>query len=1030
MTRIATARILRGHAPRPPWLAALGLILSVALAACTDGGSGGSPSSATPSGTSGVSSGSLNTTLALTASVTNSSSPWTFGQAFKDGDVPAGQYVHASNVSVFQEEPRNYWPDGTLKYAVLSGVSNLASGVQATITLTAASSAQTSGSNVPEPSNTSLPNACVVFTPISGDSFSIASGGTYSLDSVLGVQQGTWSGGGQTVWGGTSAGGKVRQMLGPVMSEFDYFQPTSNSNLALWWYVRAYSNGAVEIEMEVENGWFNQSGPSQEDYGVSVYIGSPCGTGTPVYSTSHISWGLEGEPQLAGGYTSNPGAGTLTLTEQSVLDATDEGGGDIVAGEQFYVCSSGATCSPSTIYTVASWNGETFVLTVQSGETLPSTVTAVYIIGHTSHTRWGWVGWYSSANAPIVPAHNASYLMSTKLVPNFGYWNPSTNQPVAITPDSFAWAGLTSTINPPPFWLGDIDPDMSVGGYHQAIGVLSREQSLYAASAASRAYTASIGDARTSAGHWPFFYRDETTGRPVDYLNYATYTFTTGWGTNQPPAVTGGKMEDWNIEHEPSVGYLAYLTESRWSQLEDSQFSASFGIMQASPSNRTGGLWQGSPAENGVVWTGNSPLTDRGGAWAFRTMGQAAALSPRYLGGVAIATSDPLLSTLVSSYVESVHDTADMIDKTFVPTSQGGLATGVLANTIGFVGQYDCNGGSTIISITTVEGSTTVRVNSYNIYSDTASFTAGSNSMTVSATSGTAVAGYLVAGSGIPGGNALASVPIGGGVGTYTVVDPATSSEADVTISNFWAGQLIDGPTATTGLPAGDYVTGVNAIINTLTVNAAALTTGTYSVDYGSVAPNSQCGGAQWQKMYQGVALAATADLGIEGLSNQSALQTVRNFSYNLIVPYMGYGSDAAFQYPNAANYTFPYFNNFTNWDSRTPSFMTVAQQWSAVLAVLSSPSYTAATGQNLYDHNTTAPVVAGSSSSVGGQGYWAGVSGILAYAVDAGFTGASAAWATFTGAANYDPNPSGSSSAANHNDNDTPQFSFVPRTL
>ena len=122
---------------------------------------------------------------------------------------------------------------------------------------------------MPEPSNTSLPNAYVTFTAILGDSFSISSGGTYYIDSVLGTAQGPWS---------TAIGGRVRSIPGCVMSEFHYYQPTSDPNLSLWWYVRAYTNGsggigALEIEVEVENGWFNTSNPSQRDYGVSVYLG-------------------------------------------------------------------------------------------------------------------------------------------------------------------------------------------------------------------------------------------------------------------------------------------------------------------------------------------------------------------------------------------------------------------------------------------------------------------------------------------------------------------------------------------------------------------------------------------------------------------------------------------------------------------------------------------------------------------------------------------------------------------------------------
>lgn len=895
--------------------------------------------------------GPLSTTLTLTPSQTNSSGPWTFGQALKDGDVLAGNYIACSNTSACQAEIRNYWPDGSAKFAVISGISSFTDATPLTIGLTTTSTAP-SGSNVAEP--TSLPNACVVFSPgPTGDSFSIPSAVTLSLNSVLGVEQGTWTGNVQTAWGGTSEAGKVREMLGPVMSEFDYYQPTGDGELAVWWYVRAYSNGATEIEIEVENGDFNQASPSQVDYGVAVYglnPGDTCGSGTPDYSATYLSWGLSGEPQYTESYTSDPGAGTLTASASRL--AQEDTGGSLAAGDWFYV--NGST---STLYEVASWSdGE---ITVASGETLPSTVTSVDIIGQPSHSRWGWVGWYSGG-ASVVPEHNVAYLLSTHLTSNYGYWDPTTDEAVEITPDSSAWTGLTSTINPAPYTLGDIDLDMSSTGYHQAIGILPRQEALYAGAGAQQAYTATVGDTRTSVGSWAFFYRDETTGRPIDYLSYPSDTFTTGWGT-VPPTPAGAILPPLDVAHEPSIGYLAYLIEGRWSQLEALQFAAATSIMQACPGDRLGGSSSypdcrtvSGQSLNGVMWSGASPITTRGGAWAFRTMAQAAALSPRYLGGTAVSGLDAVLP---SADTESIHDTAEYLDDLFVPTSLGGGATGAWANTIGYLYQYDHDSASTTVSITTTADSTTV-------------------------------------------------------------------SASTTAVAAMWVGEFIDGPTSTTGLPAGDYVTSTDSSAGTFTVETAATTSGTYSVTCGTYGPSSQWQGSQWMVEYQVVALSYAADLGIEGLSNLSTLQTVRNFSYLNTVPYMVYGSSAAWQFPNGANYNIAYFSGFTTNTSSSPSFLTVAQQWAALLGNSDLTAYIATAGQDLYDHNTTVVMTPADSSNLA-TGYWGGMLGPLAYATDAGYSGASTAWATLTGAANYTPNGGTAPMTAD----DSPQFSIVPRT-
>ena len=295
--------------------------------------------------------GPLNTTLVLTPSQTNSNGPWTFGQPLKAGDVPAGNSISCSNTSACQAEIRNYWPDGSAKFAVISGISNFAENTPLTVTLTANSGALTC-TPVAEPSNMSLPYASVVFTTISGDRFSIASEGTYNLDSVIGVAQGPWS---------TTNGGRVRSIRGCVMSEFHYYQPTSDPNLSIWWYVRAYKTGAVEVEVEIENGWFNKSGPTQRDYGVAIYLGSA----TADYRTSYIGWGLSGEPQYGSRfakYISNPSAGTLRAPNA----VTAGGNGVLPSGVRFY-CNDNA----STIYTVSSYRTFGSVITARPEKGFP-----------------------------------------------------------------------------------------------------------------------------------------------------------------------------------------------------------------------------------------------------------------------------------------------------------------------------------------------------------------------------------------------------------------------------------------------------------------------------------------------------------------------------------------------------------------------------------------------------------------------------------------------------------------------------------
>ncbi|MBX3590914.1 MAG: hypothetical protein KF755_08405, partial [Burkholderiaceae bacterium] len=105
----------------------------------TSGGSGTSGSSGAtttvPSGNSGSSVTSLpppspvagSSTLRVTSSSTGTGLPFSAGYAFRQGDIPAGKHITASNASLrgFQAAVKNRWRDGSVKFAVLSGLVDL-----------------------------------------------------------------------------------------------------------------------------------------------------------------------------------------------------------------------------------------------------------------------------------------------------------------------------------------------------------------------------------------------------------------------------------------------------------------------------------------------------------------------------------------------------------------------------------------------------------------------------------------------------------------------------------------------------------------------------------------------------------------------------------------------------------------------------------------------------------------------------------------------------------------------------------------
>src|SRR6185312_6246106 len=444
---------------------------------------------------------------------------------------------------------RNRWPDGSVKYAVLSGITGFQRNVPLPIALSTASSGP-SGSSVPEPKNLN------VIAEFSGGVT-----GTYSIVSCLGIDLSPWS---------RSRAGRVRAILGPVMSEFHYYLPTTDAHVVLWFFVRCYSNGETEVETVVENGWMGVSDPGERDYTLSLAVG------------------------------------------------------------------------PRTVF---------------SGS-----------VTHYAHTRWSRVDWIGT-DPSITPAHDPAYLRATRMVPNYGYTSPSPA----------AFSGLASDLNPAPFALGNWTAAMGNTGYQPSIGILPLGEALYCTTSDSRAYAATISNNRGS-GRWPIHYRDENTGRVCNYLSYPQTTLTSGWGA-APLAYSGGSNGPWNVPHHPSNGYLAYLIEGRWSQLESLQFAAMTAALESNPATREGG---------GVLPCVNAPLTTRGAAWTWRTVGQAAAITPSSFDGAAPSAPD---AALRAAFVQSVQDTAKWNNERYILGTTSG---GAFRNSIGWIGQYDHYTGPTI----------------------------------------------------------------------------------------------------------------------------------------------------------------------------------------------------------------------------------------------------------------------------------------------------------------------------------------------
>lgn len=181
--------------------------------------------------------------LKLVSPVGGTALPFTVGQAFKKGEVPASSAVVA-DISTIQALVKNRWPDGTAKFAIVSGHVTLSANTVRTINLRA---------GTPTPAATPISLANLQATGVSA-SIWFSPFGTVS-----------WAG---TQW--TSPA--LTLASGPEMSAWVFRKPIgTDPHLVAWLEVRAYKGGRVNVLPWIENGYLRVAGPT-EKIGTATFI--------------------------------------------------------------------------------------------------------------------------------------------------------------------------------------------------------------------------------------------------------------------------------------------------------------------------------------------------------------------------------------------------------------------------------------------------------------------------------------------------------------------------------------------------------------------------------------------------------------------------------------------------------------------------------------------------------------------------------------------------------------------------------------
>ncbi len=241
---------------------------------------------------------------------------------------------------------------------------------------------------------------------------------------------------------------------------------------------------------------------------------------------------------------------------------------------------------------------------------------------HYHHARWRKLFWLGGAPS-VHLRHDSGQLIDSLAVPNYDR---------SIVVDERALARLHADWQGPrtaPMGNGLAMRSMGTTGGRPDIGLLPGWAVMYLLGMDRRAAEITLGTAE-QAGSWSTHFRDERTGLPASVLDFP-YMARAGTPSVDARNRATGKNEQLpacpdsdacasplkaDVAHQPAFSYLPYLLTGDHFHLEELQFWAMYNVLSSNPAYRQNrkGLFKQEQV--------------RAQAWAMRTLGQAAYVTP------------------------------------------------------------------------------------------------------------------------------------------------------------------------------------------------------------------------------------------------------------------------------------------------------------------------------------------------------------------------------------------------------------------
>ncbi len=284
-------------------------------------------------------------------------------------------------------------------------------------------------------------------------------------------------------------------------------------------------------------------------------------------------------------------------------------------------------------------NMDAYRVTILQGDKI---VFATDVPQHFWSSRWRW----QSAPRPVTV--RVSDLIANGLLPHYDN-NVNRGSAHPLRQQSYEIMGLAGIIR-----------SMGSTGERPDIGPVTEAQGEFICTGNKGALETLLAQGE-SAGTWPWHYRDENTGAPIDlirYTNASAYSPDTG---NPYLARTNSGLHP-DTPHQPALAYLPFLLTGDPYFLEELQYQVTYNFVESPPNYRF------------------RMQQIRGNAWSMRTLGQAAMVTPdatprwlqprRYFRDLLNAQHDWIKSTFVDS-TDTVRTVFRTTEQTFLSRQDG-----------------------------------------------------------------------------------------------------------------------------------------------------------------------------------------------------------------------------------------------------------------------------------------------------------------------------------------------------------------------